>query len=105
VAAIEPARRGGDPLLGAWPGLPGTPTIAYAVRDWAARLGLVAAGLGLAVVPGVAAGTMPPGVRLVAVHEPHPPRRSVVAVTRPARSRGADALIAALREEAAAIPR
>jgi hypothetical protein len=48
---------------------------------------------------------MPPGVRLVAVHEPHPPRRSVVAVTRPARSRGADALIAALREEAAAITR
>jgi len=37
---------GGDPLLGVWPGTPGKPQVAYAVRDWPARLGLVAAGLG-----------------------------------------------------------
>lgn len=54
---------GSDPLLGVWPGMPGTPRLAYAVRDWPARLGLVAAGLGFAVVPGLAAGTMPPGVQ------------------------------------------
>jgi hypothetical protein len=52
---------GSDPLLGVGSGTPGTPRIAYAIRDWAARLGLVAAGLGLAVVPGVAVGTMPLG--------------------------------------------
>lgn len=94
---------GGDPLLGVWPGTPGTPRIAYAVRDWPARLGLVAAGLGLAVVPGVAAGAMPPGVQLVAVDAPRPVRRSVLAVTRPERSPSAIALVQALREEAALI--
>jgi DNA-binding transcriptional LysR family regulator len=94
---------GGDPQFGAWPSAPGTPRIAYAVRDWAARLGLVAAGLGLAVVPTVAAGTMPPGVQVVAVNDPHPVRRSVVAVTQPERSPGAAALVQALREEGAVI--
>jgi hypothetical protein len=37
---------GSDPLLGVGSGTPGTPRIAYAIRDWAARLGLVAAGSG-----------------------------------------------------------
>ena len=90
---------GGDPQFGAWPGLTGTPRVAYAVRDWPARLGLVAAGLGLAVVPGMAAGTMPPGLQLVAVNDSRPVRRSVLAVTRPERSPSAVALVQALREE------
>jgi DNA-binding transcriptional LysR family regulator len=63
----------------------------------------VAAGLGLAVVPGVAAGAMPPGVRVVAVDDPRPVRRVVVAVTRPERSASAAALVEALREEGASI--
>ncbi len=79
--------------------MPGTPRIAHAVRDWPARLGLVAAGLGLAVVPDMTAGTMPPGIQLVAVDEPHPVRRSVLAVTRPERSPSAVAVVQALREE------
>ena len=74
-------------------------TVAHAVRDWPARLGLVAAGLGLAVVPGMAAGTMPPGLQLVAVNDSRPVRRSVLAVTRPERSPSAVALVQALREE------
>jgi DNA-binding transcriptional LysR family regulator len=94
---------GGDPLLGVWPGLQGVPRIAYTVRDWPARLGLVAAGLGLAVIPGVAAGTMPPGVHVVAVDDRRPVRRVVVAVTRPERSASAAALVEALREEGASI--
>jgi DNA-binding transcriptional LysR family regulator len=94
---------GGDPLLGVWPGSPGAPTIAYAIRDWPARLGLVAAGLGLAVVPSVAAATMPPGVHLIGVNDPRPVRRSVLAVTRRERSPSATALITALREEGALI--
>jgi DNA-binding transcriptional LysR family regulator len=95
--AGDPAR--GD--FGAWPSLEGTPRIAFTVRDWTARLGLVAAGLGLAVVPALTAGTVPPGVALVAVDAPSPIRRSVVAVTRAERSPSADALVTALREEAA----
>jgi DNA-binding transcriptional LysR family regulator len=90
---------GGDPLLGAWPGAPGTPRIAFAVRDWPARLGLVAAGLGLAVVPRVSAGAMPPEISLVAVDDPHPARRRIVAVTRRESSPGADAFVQALRDE------
>lgn len=46
---------------------------------------------------------MPPGVGLVAVDDPHPVRRSVLAVTRPDRSPGAVALLEALREEGALI--
>jgi DNA-binding transcriptional LysR family regulator len=91
----------GDPQFGVWPGLPGR--VAFAVRDWPARLGLVAAGLGLAVVPAIAAGALPPGVVVVAVDDPQSVRRSVVAVTRPERSPSAMALVEALREEAQTI--
>jgi DNA-binding transcriptional LysR family regulator len=94
---------GGDPLLGSWPGSAAAPRIAHSVRDWPARLGLVAAGLGLAVVPSIAASTVPAGVRLVAVDDPRPVRRSVAAVTRPDRSPATAALIQALRQEAALI--
>jgi DNA-binding transcriptional LysR family regulator len=78
---------GGDPQFGVWP----------------ARLGLVATGLGLAVVPAMVAGAMPPGVELVAVDDPQPVRRSVVAVTRPERSPSAASLVECLREEGASI--
>ncbi len=92
-----------DPLLDVWPRSPATRRVAYAVRDWPARLGLVAAGLGVTPVPSVAAGTIPPGVRLVAVDEPQPVLRSIIAVTRSDRSPSAHALVRALREEAAPI--
>ena len=94
---------GGDPLLGIWPGTAPAPRIAHSVRDWPARLGLVAAGLGFAVVPSIAASTIPSGVRLVAVNDPQLIRRSVAAVTRPERSPGTAALIQALRQEAVLI--
>ena len=59
-----------DPLLDVWPRSPATRRVAFAVRDWTARLGLVAAGLGITPIPTVAAGTIPPGIRLVAVDKP-----------------------------------
>ena len=89
---------GADPAFGAWPGL-ADPHVAYAVRDWPSRLGLVAAGLGVATVPSMIVGTIPPGVRVIAVDEPRPIRRTALAVTRADRSPGAVALVAALREE------
>jgi DNA-binding transcriptional LysR family regulator len=46
-------------LLGVWPRVDWRPRVAYIARDWTAKLGLVAAGLGITVVPGLAA----PGVR------------------------------------------
>lgn len=102
-AWVAGASDGRDPLLGAWPTARGTSRVTHAVGDWAARLGLVAAGLGLAVVPGVAAGSMPPGVALVAVDDPAPVLRSVLAVTGADPSPGAQALLRALRAEATAL--
>jgi DNA-binding transcriptional LysR family regulator len=91
---------GADPAFGAWPGL-ADPPIAYRVRDWPSRIGLVAAGLGIATVPSMIVGTTPPGVRLIAVDEPRPTRRTVLAATHEDRSPGAAALVAALRDEGA----
>jgi DNA-binding transcriptional LysR family regulator len=91
---------GADPAFGAWPGLT-DPRIAHRVRDWPSRLGLVAAGLGVATVPSMIVGTTAPGVRLIAVDEPRPTRRTVLAVTRENRSPGVAALVAALRDEGA----
>jgi DNA-binding transcriptional LysR family regulator len=90
----------GDSPFGAWPGLQ-QPRIAYSVRDWPARLALVANGFGIAVVPGMHETSLGPGIALVAVDEPIPVRRSAVAVTRADRSASATAMITALREEAA----
>lgn len=61
-------RAGDSPEFGAWPGI-GEAKVAFAVRDWPTRLGLVAAGLGIALVPGVAAESVPRGVRWVPVRD------------------------------------
>ena len=94
----DPAWR--DTQIGAWRSLE-EPRIAYVVRDWVARLGLVAAGLGLAVIPDMAARQMPPGIAVVAVNDPLALRRVAYAVTREERSPGVSALVQALREESA----
>jgi DNA-binding transcriptional LysR family regulator len=66
-----------------------------------AHRGLVAAGLGVAVVPSVFIPALPPGVRALRVEDPRPFRRDVLAVTLPARSASIDAVIVALHVEAA----
>ncbi len=88
----------GGPQFGPWPTLDTEATVAHAVRDWPARLGLVAAGLGVAVIPQLLADSLPPGVRAVPVEDPRPFRREVLAVTRPDRSAAVQALVDALRE-------
>jgi DNA-binding transcriptional LysR family regulator len=93
---IVGAGREGDPQFMAWPGLE-APRIAFALPDWPGRLGLVAAGLGIALVPSLAAEAVPAGVALVAVDGPVPDRRAAYAVTLPERSPGAEALVQALR--------
>lgn len=92
---------GGDgPRFDAWPGL-SEPRTAYAVREWPARIGMVAAGLGVAVVPEILAGAMPHGVQLLTVNEPQPVRRSVLAVTSRERTPAAEAFVGALRNAGA----
>lgn len=94
IAGDGPA---GEPQFGAWPTLP-APRIAYTARSWPARLGLVAAGLGITAVPHLAVPALPAGVRTVAVDDDWP-GRATVAVTRTEASAQARAMVGALREE------
>ena len=70
----------GESLLGVWPGLAERPDVRYVVRDWWAKLALVAAGLAITTLAPVALGVLPAGVRAVAVRgEPQELRRLVLA--------------------------
>jgi DNA-binding transcriptional LysR family regulator len=70
----------GDSLLGVWPGLAERPDVRYVVRDWLAKLQLVAAGLAITTLAPVALDALPAGVRAVAVRgEPQEIRRVVLA--------------------------
>jgi DNA-binding transcriptional LysR family regulator len=91
-----------DSLLGVWPGLAERPDVRYVVRDWLAKLQIVAAGLAITTLAPVALDVLPDGVAVVAVRgEPQETRRLVLA-RRPGpldgpSARVADALIAAAR--------
>ena len=94
----------GDALLGVWPGLTERPDVRYVVRDWQAKLQLVAAGLAITTIGPVLLGALPAGVAVVAVRgEPQEVRRIAIA-RRPAgplggpAARVADALLAAARQ-------
>ncbi|MFJ8138448.1 LysR family transcriptional regulator [Streptomyces sp. NPDC096013] len=93
-----------DPQFGAWPTLD-HPRIAYAAREWPTRLGLVASGLGIAVLPEVAAASVPSGVSVVHVDDPTWLGRAIVAVTLHDRSPEVTATVGALRHEAAGLRR
>ena len=70
----------GESLLGVWPGLAERPDVRYVVRDWWAKLQLVAAGLAITTLATVGLGALPDGARAVAVRgEPQELRRLVLA--------------------------
>jgi DNA-binding transcriptional LysR family regulator len=66
AATTEPR----SPQLGAWTGSQWKPHIAYLARDWTAKLGLAAAGLGITVVPGLAVPMLPPSLAVVRIDHP-----------------------------------
>ncbi len=69
-----------ESLLGVWPGLRERPNVRYVVRDWLAKLQLVAAGLAITTIAPVALSAIPEGVKIVAVRgEPQEVRRVVIA--------------------------
>ncbi len=72
------------PEFGVWPSTQ-APRVAYTVRNWSSRLGFVAAGLGIALVPGSAAVMMPRGVQWVRVRDEQETglQRSTWVATRP----------------------
>jgi DNA-binding transcriptional LysR family regulator len=92
----------GDSLLGVWPGLAHRPDVRYVVRDWLAKLSIVAAGLAITTVAPVSLDGLPDGINVLAVRgEPRELRRIVLArvpgpIEEPT-GRVADALIATAR--------
>lgn len=93
---------GDDPQFRAWPTL-AEPTIGHTARGWPARLGLVAAGIGICLIPEIAAPSVPAGVVTVGVDDPAWTGRVVVAVTGPGPEAEARAVLHALRRAGTAI--
>jgi DNA-binding transcriptional LysR family regulator len=90
---------GDSPEFGAWPGIE-KPKVTFAARDWPTRLGLVAAGLGIALVPGIAAEAVPHGVRWIPIRNHSGGlRRQMWAVTADDASAAASAMVRALEDE------
>jgi DNA-binding transcriptional LysR family regulator len=90
----------GEPQFGPWPGLD-RPRIGHAVRNWPTRFGLVAAGMGITRVPGLAADSVPRDVRWLPVHDPATSSHgSLEVVTAESPSAAARAAVQAVRAEA-----
>ena len=71
---------GEELLMGVWPGLDERPVIAHTVRDWLAKLQLVAAGAGVTTISASMASAAPAGVRVVTVRGgPKELRRTILA--------------------------
>ncbi|MGW4353853.1 LysR family transcriptional regulator [Nocardia sp. NPDC004582] len=92
----------GDTLLGAWSGAAWQPRIAHTARDWVAKLGLVAAGLGITVVPGLVVSALPARISVVRVDDPAARRPTVLAYRR-ATTAPDHPMIEALRDSAATL--
>lgn len=82
------------------------PRVAHVVAEWTAKQGYVAAGLGVALVPGLAAASVRQDVVLLPVLDEGAPARAVYAATERGRALApaAAAFVTALREAAARIP-
>ena len=82
------------------------PRVAHVVAEWTAKQGYVAAGLGVTLVPALAAGAVRPDVALLAVLDEDAPARAVYAATVRGRTPppAADAFVAVLRQAAALVP-
>ncbi|UGT39704.1 LysR family transcriptional regulator [Nocardia yamanashiensis] len=64
---ITGSEEDGSGLLGVWSEVAWRPAIGHVARDWVAKLGLVAAGLGITVVPGLAVTALPATVSILKV--------------------------------------
>ncbi|MEU9451616.1 LysR family transcriptional regulator [Streptomyces sp. NPDC048277] len=82
------------------------PRVAHVVGEWTAKLGYVAAGLGVTLVPALAAESVRQDVVLLPVLDEGAPARAVYAATARGRSLApaAESFLAALREAVARIP-
>jgi DNA-binding transcriptional LysR family regulator len=79
---IAGSAKASDTMIGAWEWAEWRPRVAIIARDWTAKLGLVAAGLGVTLVPGLAADAVRPDVALIRIRSDRPANRSVSIATR-----------------------
>jgi DNA-binding transcriptional LysR family regulator len=91
-----------DPQFTAWPTL-SDPVVKYRARSWPARLGLVAAGLGVCLIPELAAGSVPDGVTTIRIDDPNWLGRVTIAVTAPESTIATHAVMDALHTAARGI--
>lgn len=82
------------------------PRIAHVVGEWTAKQGYVAAGLGVTLVPALAAESVRPDVTLLPVHDETAPARAIYAALPRDRSPApaAQSFVTALREAVGRIP-
>ncbi|WP_458243554.1 LysR family transcriptional regulator [Streptomyces sp. MAI_2237] len=82
-----------------------SPRVAHVVAEWTAKQGYVAAGLGVALVPALAAGSVRPDVTLLRVLDEGGPARAVYAATLRGRTPtpAVEAFVGVLREAAAQV--
>jgi DNA-binding transcriptional LysR family regulator len=86
-------------LLGAWNPSAWNPQVAYVAREWTAKLGLVAAGHGVTLVPGLAAPALPDRIALIRIDHPEAIRPTELAIHEPAAAQdGVRAFIEAVRD-------
>jgi DNA-binding transcriptional LysR family regulator len=100
---IAASPKGDDTFLGAWRWGDWAPRVDFVAREWTAKLGLVAANLGITLVPGLAAAGLRPDVALVRIRSERPASRTVLVATRrgPSPHPPAVALVERLHEAAA----
>ncbi|AQA06769.1 LysR family transcriptional regulator [Mycobacterium sp. MS1601] len=93
---IAGAGSAAEPQFAAWPTL-ADPVIRFRLRSWPARFGMVAAGLGICLLPELAARSVPAGVTVIGVKDPDWTGRATLAVTRIEPAHSVSAVIQALR--------
>lgn len=71
-----------DTFLGVFDSLGWQPRVAFPVREWTAKLGVVAAGLGVTLVPGLAAAAVREDIVLLRVRTRQPAARRVLLAMR-----------------------
>jgi DNA-binding transcriptional LysR family regulator len=79
---IASTSKASDTMLGAWQWAEWRPRVALIAKEWTAKLGLVAAGLGVTLLPGLAAAAVRRDVALVRIRSERPASRVVSIATR-----------------------
>ena len=79
---IAASARADDSMLGAWQWAEWRPKVELIAKEWTAKLGLVAAGLGVTLVPGLAADGVRPDVALIRIRSDRPASRTVLLARR-----------------------